>query len=137
MKKIAFLCDSSADISKEEAEELSIHVIRMPIIIDGVSYTEAETISDHAIIEALNANKKVTTTQPSLGEILAMWKQLLETHDEVFYLPLSRELSGTCRNAIQMAKEEPFLGKVIVVDSTFACFPVVRMLEMAPLQHRA
>ena len=93
MKKIAFLCDSSADISKEEAEELSIHVIRMPIIIDGVSYTEAETISDHAIIEALNANKKVTTTQPSLGEILAMWKQLLETHDEVFYLPLSRELS--------------------------------------------
>lgn len=131
MKKIAFLCDSSADISKEEAEELSIHVIRMPIIIDGVSYTEAETISDHAIIESLNANKKVTTTQPSLGEILAMWKQLLETHDEVFYLPLSRELSGTCRNAIQMAKEEPFLGKVIVVDSTFACFPVVRMLEMA------
>ena len=74
MKKIAFLCDSSADISKEEAEELSIHVIRMPIIIDGVSYTEAETISDHAIIVALNANKKVTTTQPSLGEILAMWR---------------------------------------------------------------
>lgn len=131
MKKIAFLCDSSADISKDEAEELNIHVIRMPIIIDGVSYTEAETISDQAVIEALNANKKVTTTQPSLGEILSMWKQLLETHDEVFYLPLSRELSGTCRNAIQMAKEEPFLGKVIVVDSTFACFPVVRMLEMA------
>ena len=131
MKKVAFLCDSSADISKEEAAKLDIHVLRMPIIIDGVSYTEAETISDHAIIEALNDGKKVTTTQPSLGEILTMWEKLLENHDEIFYLPLSRELSGTCRNAIQLAKEEPFMGKVTVVDSTFACFPIIKMLEIA------
>lgn len=131
MKKVAFLCDSSADITKEEAKALGIHVIRMPIIIDGVSYTEAETIGDQDIIAALRANKKVTTAQPSLGEILSTWEHLLETHDEIFYLPLSRELSGTCRNAIQMAKEEPFLGKVVVVDSTFACYPIIHMLEVA------
>jgi len=40
MKKVAFLCDSSADISNEQAKALDIHVIRMPIIIDGVSYIE-------------------------------------------------------------------------------------------------
>ncbi len=131
MKKVAFLCDSSADISAEQAKALDIHVIRMPIIIDGISYTESETIQDQDLIEALKANKKITTTQPSLGEIMTMWEKLLETHDEVFYLPLSRELSGTCRNAIQLASQEPFCGKVIVVDSTFACFPIVKMLEMA------
>ena len=34
MKNIALLCDSSADITKQEAEELDIHVIRMPITIN-------------------------------------------------------------------------------------------------------
>ncbi len=131
MKKVAFLCDSSADISAEQAKALDIHVIRMPIIIDGVSYTESETIQDQELIQVLKDNKKITTTQPSLGEIMTMWENLLKTHDEVFYLPLSRELSGTCRNAIQMAQQEPFLDKVIVVDSTFACYPIVKMLEMA------
>lgn len=131
MKKVAFLCDSSADISAQQAKTLDIHVIRMPIIIDGISYTESETIQDQDLIQALKANKKITTTQPSLGEIITMWEELLKTHDEVFYLPLSKELSGTCRNAIQLASQEPFCGKVIVVDSTFACFPIVKMLEIA------
>ena len=131
MKKVAFLCDSSADISAQQAKALDIHVIRMPIIIDGISYTESETIQDQDLIQALKANKKITTTQPSLGEIITMWQELLKTHDEVFYLPLSKELSGTCRNAIQLASQEPFCGNVIVVDSTFACFPIVKMLEIA------
>lgn len=131
MKNVAFLCDSSADISKEEALALDIHVVRMPIIIDGVPYVEEETIQDPEIIEALNREAKVTTTQPSIGEIMMMWEELLKTHDEVFYLPLSRELSGTCRNAIALSKQEPFVGKVIVVDSTFACYPIVEMLQIA------
>lgn len=131
MKKVAFLCDSSADIAKEEALALDIHVIRMPIIIDGETYVEEETIQDKEIIEALNREAKVTTTQPSLGEIMTIWQELLKTHDEVFYLPLSRELSGTCRNAIALANQEEFAGKVIVVDSTFACYPVVKMIEIA------
>lgn len=131
MKRVAFLCDSSADITKEEAEALDIYVIRMPIVIDGTTYVEEETIKDEEIIEALNREAKVTTTQPSLGEIMLMWEELLKTHDEVFYLPLSRELSGTCRNAINMAQNEQFHGKVIVVDSTFACYPVIKMIEIA------
>lgn len=131
MKNVAFLCDSSADISKEEALALDIHVVRMPIIIDGIPYVEEETIQDPEIIEALNREAKVTTTQPSIGEIMMMWEELLKTHDEVFYLPLSRELSGTCRNAIALSKQEPFVGKVIVVDSTFACYPIVEMLQIA------
>lgn len=131
MKKVAFLCDSSADIAKEEALALDIHVIRMPIIIDGETYVEEDTIQDKEIIEALNREAKVTTTQPSLGEIMTIWQELLKTHDEVFYLPLSRELSGTCRNAIALANQEEFAGKVIVVDSTFACYPVVKMIEIA------
>ena len=53
MKNIALLCDSSADITKQEAEELDIHVIRMPITINGKEYIEEETIFDQDIIEVI------------------------------------------------------------------------------------
>lgn len=131
MKNIAYLCDSSADITAKEAQDLNIHVIRMPIVIDGNSYVEEETIQDHQIIEALNRGNKVTTTQPSLGEIMNMWDTLLETHDEVFYLPLSKALSGTCRNAIQLATQDKYKDKVYVVDSEYVCYPVIKLLLAA------
>lgn len=129
MKKVAFMCDSSADITKEEAEKLDIHVVRMPIIINGKDYIEEETIQDADIITALNNGDKVTTTQPSLGELMTMWEELLKTHDEVFYIPLSKALSGTCRNAIAMAKN--FEGKVIVLDSEYVCYPVIKQIQEA------
>lgn len=129
-EKVALLCDSSADISPEEAKELGIHVLRMPVIIDGKEYTESVDVFDEDILSALRTQKKITTTQPSIGEMTAIWDELLKDHDQVFYLPLSRELSGTCANAMQLAKER-YEGKVIVVDSTFVCYPVIYMLKAA------
>lgn len=129
MRKIALMCDSSADITKEEAEALGLHVIRMPITIDGKEFIEEETIQDADIIEAMKQGKQVKTAQPIIGNLTAMWNELLKTHDEVFYLPLSKELSGTCRIAIAIAKE--FNGRVCVVDSEYVCYPVVHLLKEA------
>ena len=128
--KVAFLCDSSADISEEQAKELGIHVLRMPVIVDGKEYLEGITIFDEDILQALRAQKKITTTQPSMGEIVRKWEELLQTHEQVFYLPLSKQLSGTCASAIKLAQEQ-YAGKVIVVDSTFVCYPVIYMLQAA------
>lgn len=127
MKKIAIMCDSSADISKEEAKQLDLHVIRMPMTIGQDSYVEAETITDEEVIQALKQKKIVKTAQPIIGDVIAMWDDLLQTYDEVFYLPISRELSGTCHTAISMA--ESYNGKVTVVDSTFVCYPIITILK--------
>lgn len=129
MKKIALMCDSSADITKEQAEKLDIHVIRMPISINGKEFIEEETIFDQDIIKALNNGDQVKTAQPILGDLTRMWDKLLETYDEVFYLPLSKALSGTCRIAIGLA--EAYNGRVIVVDSEYVCYPAVKMLIAA------
>lgn len=129
MRKIALMCDSSADITKEEAEALGLHVIRMPITIDGQEFIEEETIQDADIIEAMKQGKQVKTAQPIIGDLTAMWDTLLKTNDEVFYLPLSRELSGTCRIAIAIAKE--YQGRVCVVDSEYVCYPIVHLLKVA------
>ena len=67
-KKTALLCDSSADVTEEEAKELGIHVLRMPVIIEGKEYLEGVSVFDSDILEALRAQKKITTTQPSAGD---------------------------------------------------------------------
>lgn len=129
MKKVALMCDSSADITEEEAKALDIHVLRMPITIDGKKYIDSKTISDNDIIEALRAEKQVKTAQPVIGDMVNMWIDLLKDYDEVFYLPLSNKLSGTCQTAIGLSKK--FEGRVHVVDSELVCYPVVSVLKMA------
>ena len=131
MKKIALMCDSSADITKEEAAELGIHVLRMPITINGKEFIEEETISDQEIIEALGQNKSVKTAQPIIGNMTRMWDELLKTHDEIFYIPLTKALSGTCGVAMGIADQEPYRNRVYVLNSDFVCYPVIHMLLTA------
>ena len=128
MNKIALMIDSSADISKEKAEELNLHVLRMPVIVDGKEYMEAQTITDEEVVAALEAHKSVKTAQPIVGDMIRMWEDLLKTHDEVFYLPLSNALWGTNKTAINLAKN--YEGKVTVVQSEFVCYPTVVMMQM-------
>ncbi len=129
MRKVAFLCDSAADISKQEADQLGIHVIRMPLIIEGKEYIEEESICDYQIIEALRNGTKVSTSQPSMGEFKRIWDELLNVYDEVIYFPISKELSGTYNNASLLANT--YQGKVIVIESTFVCYPIIKMVEVA------
>jgi len=129
-EKIALLCDSSADISEEEAHELGIHVLRMPVIIDGEEFIEGINIFDEDIYDALKQQKKIVTTQPSIGSLIKKWDELLEDYDKIFYLPLSKHLSGTCMNAIGLANTE-YKGKVTVVESEFVCYPIIYMLQVA------
>ncbi len=86
MNRIALMCDSSADITKEEAAALDIHVVRMPIVIDGKDYKEELEISDREFIEAMRSEKRITTTQPSLGDFILMWEELLKEYDEIIFL---------------------------------------------------
>ena len=131
MKKIAFMCDSAADLTVEEARKLNIHVLRMPLSIDGKSYTEGVDISIEQICDAIQNQIPVKTSQPVLGDILTMWDSLLEEYDEIFYVPMMKALSGTCMNAINLSKEEPYAGRVFVLDSDYIAYPVVNLLVWA------
>ena len=134
MKKIAFMCDSAADLTQSEAERLDIHVVRMPLTIDSQSYTEGIDIQLEEIVHALKAGKIVKTSQPVLGDILSMWDSLLENNDEVFYVPMSKALSSTCVNAINLSNQEPYKGRVFVLDSNYIAYPVVHLLQWARKQ---
>lgn len=113
--KVAILTDTNSGITMQKANELGVHLILMPILIDGKVYLEEKDIQKDFFFEKLGADADVTTSQPSPGDILDMFDTLLKEYDEVVYIPMSSGLSGTCQTATMLAAD--YDGKVHVVDN--------------------
>ncbi|MEG2685437.1 MAG: DegV family protein, partial [Erysipelotrichaceae bacterium] len=73
MKRVAIMSDSSADISALDAKRLNIHIVRMPIIVDGKEYKEEIDIDAQTIIDKMRTGSIVKTAQPVLGDMFNMW----------------------------------------------------------------
>ena len=67
------------------------------------------------------------TSQPSLGKLTAFWDKLLETYDELIYVPISSKLSGSYNSAVLAAQD--YDGKVTVLDAHFVCAPMQFLLK--------
>lgn len=115
MKNIAILTDTNSGIMPEEAKQLGIHLILMPVIIDGKQYLEGKDITYRQFFDFLNNDANVTTSQPSMGEMKQAFDELLKEYDEVVFIPMSSGLSGTCQTATLIA--EDYDGKVQVVNN--------------------
>lgn len=127
MKKIAVVTDSSADISTQQALDLGVHVVRMPLLINNTEYTENETITLEEFTLKMKQGAIVKTSQPALGKLTALWDQLLMDYDELIYVPLSSKLSGSYQSAFLASQE--YDGKVIVIDAHFVCAPMQYLLK--------
>ena len=75
--KTAVMTDTNSGITKTIAEELGIYVIHMPVIIDEITFYENDTITEEEFFCALSSNKRITTSQPSPGDVLDLWDQIL------------------------------------------------------------
>ena len=115
MGKIAIVTDSNSGITQEEAKELGIRVVPMPFYINGELYYEDITLTQDEFYEKLETGADISTSQPSPGDVMELWEELLEEYDEVIHIPMSSGLSSSCENAIMLARE--FEGKVHVVDA--------------------
>ena len=99
MQKIAVVTDTNSGIGFDEAKQLGVALIPMPIFLDDKLYFES-----------------LTCSQPFPADLTELWGQLLETHDAVVYIPMSSGLSGSCGVAKAVAAEV-FPGRVFVVDN--------------------
>ncbi len=119
MSKIAIITDSNSGISQKYAEELGIHVIPMPFIIDEETYFEDISLNRGQFYEKMAANADISTTQPSPDFVINLWNTLLheEGYEEIVHIPMSSGLSGSCSTATALSKEDDFDGKVYVVDN--------------------
>lgn len=109
--------DSHSSITQSEAEKLGIFVLPMPFFIDDTCYYEDIDITRDAFFEKMKAGSKVSTSQPGPEEVMKIWDKALEQFEEIVYIPLSSALSGSCQTAQMLAQEEPYAGRVFVVDN--------------------
>ena len=114
--KTAVVTDSNSGIFVEEGRKLGVHVIPMPVIVEGKTYYEGMNLTHEAFYQILSEHKEVSTSQPTPGDVMDVWEDLLfDGYEEILYIPMSSGLSSSCQTAKMLAKE--YEGKVHVVDN--------------------
>lgn len=117
MKAIGIITDSHSSITQSEAENLGIRVLPMPFYIGEKCCYEGVSLTRPEFLELLRSGAELTTSQPSPAEVVQLWDQALEEYEKILYIPISSGLSGSYATALMLAQEEPYVGRVLVVDS--------------------
>ena len=112
---VAVMTDTNSGLTPEQAKELGIFLLPMPILIDGKEYYEHQSITPKEFYEKMRNKADISTAQPSPADLMELWEEILKTHDEIVHIPMSSGLSGSCETAAGFAKE--FNGRVHVVDN--------------------
>ena len=115
MSKIAIVTDSNSGITQERGKELGIFVLPMPFYIDGELYFEDISLTQEDFYKKLQDDADISTSQPSPGDLMDFWENILKEYDEIVHIPMSSGLSGSCQTAMTLA--EDYDGKVHVVDN--------------------
>lgn len=115
MGTVAIMTDSNSGITQETAKELGVYVLPMPFYIDEELYYEEISLSQEEFYQHLSEKAEISTSMPAIPDLTELWDKLLETHDEVVYLPMSSGLSSSCSTATVMAQD--YDGRVQVADN--------------------
>lgn len=124
MEKLAFVTDSTAYLTPEQAAEYGITVVPLTVILEGQAFREGVDISNDEFYARMATTQSFpTTSQPAVGEFAEVFERLLKDHDRVLALLLSSGLSGTY-NAAETAARMVDPDRVTVVDSRIASYGI-------------
>ena len=121
----AVVCDTTAYLPRDLVKERGIETISLYVSVDGHQQRELD-ISDYAdFYQRLRASESgATTSQPSIGDFLAVYEPLLDAGKEIVSIHISAGISGTFEAANQARQrliEEGKGGEQIrVMDSRTA-----------------
>jgi fatty acid kinase fatty acid binding subunit len=121
----AVVCDSTAYLPQDLIEARGIEVISLYVAVDGRQERELD-IEDYAgFYERLRASESgATTSQPSIGDFLAVYEPLLAAGREIVSVHISAGISGTFEAAGQARQRLIDEGKggerILVMDSRSA-----------------
>jgi DegV family protein with EDD domain len=117
MSKIKIVTDSTAYIKKEYADLNGIEIVPLTIHFEGEAEKEGYPGEFEEFFKRLKESKSFpTTSQPSVGTFAEVFRELVESGNEVIAITMSGKLSGTFSSA-QMAAEMIAPDKISVVDS--------------------
>jgi DegV family protein with EDD domain len=123
MEPVAVVSDTCHYLPPELVESNGIHEVSLYVHREGRTERESELRDYDAYYAELGTAVDLpTTSQPSIGDFLAVYEPLLESGSDIVSIHLSGALSGTVRSAEQ-AREQ--LGdqaaRVHIIDSATGC----------------
>jgi DegV family protein with EDD domain len=122
----AVVCDTTAYLPDALIAERSIERISLYVSVDDRQEAESEISDFTGFYERLRASRGgATTSQPSIGDFLAVYEPLLEAGREVVSVHISAGISGTFEAAGQARERLIAEGKggerIQLFDSRSAC----------------
>ncbi|MBW6409342.1 DegV family protein [Clostridium weizhouense] len=120
MHKIAVVVDSTAVIDKKLFENnKNLYSLPLELIIDEKSFKDGIDITPSEFCSKMNECIHLpTTSQPSIGDVLKLFEEIIDKYDYIIYITISSKLSGTFQTGI-VAKNQVSNDKIIVFDSLF------------------
>jgi DegV family protein with EDD domain len=98
----AVVCDTTCYLPTELVAQRGIKEISLYVAADGELERESEITDFHDFYEKLRASESgATTSQPSIGDFLAVYEPLLDEGREVVSIHISAGISGTFEAAGQ------------------------------------
>lgn len=116
MNSIGIVTDSHSSISQELAGQLGIRVLPMPFYINDTCYYEDISLTREQFFQELASGARISTSQPTPFDVMKLWDDALREYEQILYMPISSGLSGSCATALTLAQDEPYEGRVFVVD---------------------
>ena len=141
MPPVAVATDSTHYLPRPLADSEGIHQVSLYVGWVGERERELQMGDFDAFYERLRSDPELpTTSQPSIGDFLAVWEPLLESGHDVVSIHLAGGISGTCEAARQahgLLAERGLADRVEVIDGETACGGMALLLLAAAAAARA
>jgi DegV family protein with EDD domain len=138
---VAIATDSTQYLPRSFAEDQEIHQVSLYVGWQGEPERELEMDGFDAFYERLRRDPEPpTTSQPSIGDFLAVWEPLLEEGRDIVSIHLAGGISGTCEAARQahgLLTERGLGDRVEVIDGESAWGGVGLLVRAAAAAARA
>lgn len=140
MTQIAIVTDSTAYLAEDVREAHNISVIPLSVVFGDDAYREEIDITKNEFLDKMkHAEDLPTTSQPPIGEFIALFEELSKDYDAVITIHLSSGISGTYQTACAAAEQVSDKVEVYCFDSEISCMPqgfyAIRAAEMSEAGH--
>jgi len=120
MKRVIVVTDSTAGMPADLAAQNGVHVIPLWVHFEKEGYRDGVDLTTEQFYPMLSKARNLpTTSQPSVGEFLEVYRSLASQAEAIVSIHISSELSGTVASALA-AREMLHDVPVHVVDSRSA-----------------
>lgn len=124
---IQLITDSSA-LCHAKLDELNVKICNLQITINQKTYKEFEELTSHQLLEMINQGHLPTSSQPVIGEKIALYEQVEEVAID---LTMADGLSGTYQSALMARNQVKNADKIHVINTKTLCGPHNYLVEKA------